>query len=127
MFNSIAKKGKVALIAKGALRKGTHTEKIWRLTTFNGYLVFREVKFPENIKPSPVVPKVKLDKVQLGMVEQIIDALTIEWSAFDASDSMAARMAQWLEAGTDVEVQEATVAPALDLQAALAAALNDKE
>jgi non-homologous end joining protein Ku len=127
VFNAVVKKGKVALITKGALRKGTFTEKIWRLTSFNGYLVFREVKFPENIKPSPEVPKVKLDKVQLGMVQQIVDAMTTEWTEFDASDNMSARMAQWMEDGTDVEAQEAKAAPALDLNAALAAALNDKE
>lgn len=126
ILNKVVSKGKVALIAKGALRAGTNTEKIWRLTTFNGYLVLREVRFPENVKPSPEAPKVKVDKETMGMVDQFIEKLTTEWADFDATDTMAARMAEWMGEGTEVEA--AAKAPAdnvVDLKAALAAALEE--
>ena len=117
--------GKSALITKGALRAGTNTEKIWRLTTFNGYLVLREIRFPENIKPKPEMPKAKPDKATMELVNQFVDKLSVEWSDFDATDTMAARMSEWMNDGTDVESQAVdTIAP-LDLKAALAAALEE--
>jgi hypothetical protein len=116
--------GKSALIAKGALRAGTNTEKIWRLTTFNGYLVLREIRFPENIKPKPEMPKAKPDKATMDLVSQFIDKLSVEWSEFDATDTMAARMSEWMGDGTDVETQAADAVEPLDLKAALAAALE---
>jgi non-homologous end joining protein Ku len=116
--------GKVALITKGALRAGTNTEKIWRLTSFNGYLVLREIRFPENIKPKPDMPKAKPDKATMDLVTQFIDKLSVEWDEFDATDTMAARMSEWMNDGTDVESQTQEAAP-LDMKAALAAALEE--
>ena len=124
ILNKVVTHGKVALITKGALRAGTTTEKIWRLTSFNGYLVLREVRFPENVKPKPAMPKAKPDKATMDLVNQFIEKLSVEWNEFDASDTMAARMSEWMSDGTDVESQSAASAEPLDLKAALAAALE---
>jgi hypothetical protein len=125
ILNKIVTQGKVALITKGALRAGTTTEKIWRLSSFNGFLVLREVRFPENIKTKPAMPKVKPDKATMDLVGQFIEKLTVEWDAFDSSDTMSARMAEWMETGTDTESQAAAAPAPLDIKAALAAALEE--
>jgi hypothetical protein len=126
ILNKVVQGAKVALITKGALRAGTNTEKIWRLTSFNGYLVLREIRFPQGIKPRPEIPKAKPDKATMDLVSQFIDKLSVEWDEFDATDTMAARMSEWMSEGTDVESQEVPKDPApLDLKAALAAALAE--
>jgi len=100
IFNKLVN-GKTALVTKGALRAGTNTEKLWRVTTFNGYLVLREIRFPENLKPSPEAISKKVDKDTYELVMQFADKLSTEWSDFDSTDTMAARMAEWMDEGTD--------------------------
>lgn len=124
ILNKVVQSGKVALIARGALRKGTGTEYLWRLTSFNGYLVLRQVVFPENIKPSPELPKVKVNAKSYKLVQTLIDQLTTDWEKFDATDTMAARTAKWIDGGEDVEAQAAEVAPEMDMNAMLEAAIK---
>lgn len=123
VLSRVVQEGDVALIAKGALRKGP-TEKIWRLSSFNGYLVLREVRFPEEIKASPEAPAVTVDDNQYAVVKQFIDGLTTAWDDFDSSNAMAARMSDWLSTGTDVNATEASAAVVPDLFEALRASLE---
>ncbi len=126
IFNKLVS-GKTALIARGALRKGTNTEKLWRVTTFNRYLVLREIRFPENLKPSPEAISKKVDKATYELVAQFADKLTTEWSDFDSTDTMSARMADWMDEGTEAVPSPIhdTAAPQLDLKAALVEALKE--
>ncbi len=84
--------GDVALIARGALRAGAGTDKLWRVTTFNGYLVLREILFPDNLKPAPIERGTEADDEMLELVSQFVDKLRTDWSDFDSSDNMAARL-----------------------------------
>lgn len=126
VLNAVLKKGKVALISKGALRKGTNTEKIWRLTRFNEYLVLREIRFPDNVKAAPEAPSGKLNRDLVTMAHTVIDSVTAKWEDFDSSDSMAARMAEWMGQGTEVEAGEIVEnKPEVDLMAALSQMMED--
>jgi non-homologous end joining protein Ku len=125
ILNRVVQEGEVALITKGAMRKGP-TEKIWRLSSFNGYLVLREIRFPEEIKPSPEAPEVPIDDTQYALVQQFLGGLTTAWEDFDSSNAMAARMQEWLGTGTDVAAESAAPAPqAPDIFAALKASLEE--
>jgi len=123
ILNKIVAKGKVALVAKAAIRGGTN-EKIWRLGTFNNYLVLREIRFPEAIMPAPAIKEFKVDRDTLAMAESFIEGLTKEWADFDTTDEMARRMEEWMSGGTDVDGVKPAQAPAFDLKAALAAELG---
>ena len=116
--------GKTTLVARGALRKGV--EKLWKITTFDDYLVLREVIFPENLKPSPEAVGTKVDKETYDLVNQFVENLSTDWDDFDSSDTMAARMEEWMSNGTTVEAGDVAVEgpPAMDLNAALREALK---
>lgn len=115
--------GDTALVARGALRKGT--EKLWRVTSFNGYLVLREILFPENLRPSPVERGSEADDEMLGLVGQFVDKMHTEWVDFDSSDAMATRLEAWMTDGEDYVADEAAPAPVVDLKAQLAAMLEE--
>ncbi len=119
--------GKTALIAKAALRAGMNTEKLWRVTTFNGYLVLREIRFPENVKATPDTPNTKVDKATYDLVMQFVEKLSTDWVDFDATDAGAQRLKDWLSDGTDVEAGTPvdSTAPTVDLKTMLEEALNE--
>lgn len=123
MFKYLAESD-VALLAKGALRSGVGTEKIWRLDSFNGYLVLREVVFPEYIKPIPEAQGRDPDADTVELVNKFVNTLLTDWSDFDSKDTMAARVKAWVQDGTDVSVEVPAAAPVLDLKAQLEAMLN---
>lgn len=126
LLTKVVSGSKVALVSRGAIRSGANTDKLWRLTTFNGYLVLREIRFPENIKPSPEAPKAKIDKEELAMVNTILDGMSVDWADFDSEDKMSARIAEWMGTGMEVTAGVASeeAAPQQDLKAQLAAMLE---
>ena len=126
LFAKIVSGSKTALVSRGAIRKGTNTEKLWRVTTFNGYLVLREIRFPENIKPSPEAVETKVDREELAMVNTFVEKMSTDWNDFDSEDKMSARIAEWMGTGTEVSAGVASedAEPAQDLKAQLAAMLE---
>jgi len=119
VFNTILQKNKTALITKGALRGGTNTEKLWRLQHWNGYIVLREIQFPENIKPSPEVPDVKVQRELVKVAETAIESMTSSWENFDSTNTVAQRLQEWMNEGSTVEAGVAGPAvPELDLMSA---------
>lgn len=126
LFRRSLKDGKTAFVARGAMRRGG--EKLWRLDLFRGYLVLREIVFPENIKPAPDVAEVKVDKETAALVKQLIAAKLTEWDKFDSEDTLSKRVEEWIGAGADVEgTKESTPSPkqaVSSLQDALRAAVG---
>jgi hypothetical protein len=129
LFHKIVSGSKIAFVSRGAIRSGANTDKLWRLTTFNGYLVLREIRFPENIKPSPEAVKAKVDKGDLAMVSTFVDKMSTDWSDFDSEDKMSARIAEWMNTGTEVSAGIASedAPPAQDLSSMLGAMLESTE
>jgi hypothetical protein len=120
-------KGDTALVCRGAIRKGTGTDKLWRVSSFNGYLVLREIRFPENLNPAPVERGTEADPVTLELLETFVEKMKIEWSDFDSEDKMAKRLNDWMSGGEAVEsVEAADAAPVMDLQAQLKAMMGDE-
>lgn len=115
--------GNTALVTRGALRRGTGTEKLWRLSTFNGFLVLREIRYPENLKPAPTVETIKVPKDESDMFAQFATKRTVPWEQFDATDIMAQRVEAWKTDGTTFETLT-PAAPEQDLKTLLAAALE---
>jgi len=113
----------VALVAKGALRKGSR-EPLWRVSTFNGYLVLREIHFPENINPPPAERGEQADDEMMELVSKFVEGLVVDWGDFDSSDSMAARIEAWAAGGNDVVTETQEDAPVIDLKAQLASLLE---
>lgn len=124
VLHKILTKGKVALITKGALRKGA--QKLWRVDVFRDYLVLREVVFPENIKAVPEQVETKIPKATMDLVNQFIDKLMVSWDKFDASDETRKRIDQWIAAGETVEADTKTKRVA-DLTTGIAAVANLQE
>lgn len=101
VFINIAKKDKVALVAKGALRRGQ--PKLWRLGVFRDYLVLREIAFPEAIKDTPEAPDVKVPKQTTLLVDQFVNQLMTEWDKLDTEDTGTKRIKEWLDSGDLIE------------------------
>ena len=129
LLNKIVSGSKVALVSRGAIRAGANTDKLWRVTTFNGYLVLREIRFPENIKPSPEAVQAKASKEDLAMVNMFVEKISTDWSDFDSEDKMSARIAEGMETGTDVSAGVASedAEPAQDLSTMLGSMLESIE
>lgn len=114
----IVKRGKIALISKMALGE-RQNEKMWRLDLFRGYLVLRELVYPEVIKAVPEIPEAKIDKQISTLVDQFVENLVSSWDSFDSSDPNIKRFDAWIQAGTtvagpEVQVKEVSPAPLLD-------------
>ncbi len=131
VFQRILSKGKVALIARGALRQGA--EKIWRLTVFRDYLALQELVFPEEIRSTPEQVDVKVSRPVQQLVDQFVDQLLVDWDKFDSKDHNKEEIQKWLDAGELVEVDtnlpvagdlQTQVAKVIDLQAALKEAVD---
>ncbi len=104
IIHKVVKTGKTALIAKGALRAGR--EKLWRITTFRGYLVLREIVFPDNITDTPENVDFKVDAATTKLVSEFVDNLMTSWEDVDTTDSMEERITAWLESGESIERPE---------------------
>ena len=123
----VIKKGKVALVTKAAF---TPNEKMYRLELFRGYLVLRELVFPDKIAETPPVPEGKVDKAMASLVEQFIDNLVEPWDNFDSSDTNAKRFDAWLAtgkqvAGPEVRVKDADSSSPINLMETLKQAVED--
>lgn len=103
----ILKKGKISLVTKNALGQSAR-EKLWKLDLFCGYLVMRELVYPEAIRPVPDILHVKVDKKITVLVEQFVENLLTDWDSLDSSDSNARRFDEWMAAGKTVITQPTT-------------------
>ncbi len=104
IIHKVVKTGKTALITKGALRSGR--EKLWRITTFRGYIVLREIVFPDNITDTPENVDFKVDAATAKLVSEFVDNLTTSWEDVDTTDDMEDRVTAWLESGESIERPE---------------------
>lgn len=117
----LAQDSKRVLVAKGALRK--NQPKLYRLTTFNDFLVLQEFVFPEDVRKAPERDPVTLGRDMLKVAKQFLDAAEVEWEKFDAADDRRVAFQEWLEAHsetvtvsepTDDNVQESNVVDLMD-------------
>jgi non-homologous end joining protein Ku len=118
-----------AIVKKG---KGAFTpnEKMYRLESFRGYLVLRELVFPDKISETPPTPEVKVDRAMAGLVEQFVDNLVAPWDAFDSSDTNAKRFDAWVAQGKhvplpDVHVKDASSTSPINLMETLRQAVEN--
>lgn len=112
---AILDKGKIAFVAKGSIREGK--QKLWRLMSFNGYLVLTEMVYPGEIRDLPgagypgaqglPVPG-KPSREHLKMMEQLVLLHLTPWADFDSTDANEPRLEAWLEAGDTVQVVKPT-------------------
>lgn len=102
-LQAILEKGKIALIAKGAFRRGS--DKLWRLQVFNGYLVLREIVFPEDIREAPEPLDTKLEKGTLTLVEQYLEGLITSWDKIDTTNRSREELQKWLESGESKAIE----------------------
>lgn len=127
VLSGIVRKGKIALVAKSALGEKAR-EKLWKLDLFQGFLVLREMVYPEAIRPAPEILHVKVSKEITTLVDQFVENLTAEWDSLDVSDANARRFDEWMAAGktiiTDTEVPPARDTSPIDLLAALQEAVH---
>lgn len=109
VLNSIASKGKVALVARGNLKKAVG-EKLWKLGSFRGVLALREIVFPENIKeiPKTTVPweGATVEKNITTLVNQFVANLETSWANLDTTDDSKQLIRQWIEKGQNIGAPE---------------------
>lgn len=115
VFRSVLNKGKVAFVTKGAIRDGR--QKLWRLDSFNNYLVLTEMVYPQEIRALPGdghagasgrgVPG-KPSREALTMMETLVKLQLTPWDEFDSTDANEARLAEWLEGAELVTIAEPT-------------------
>lgn len=102
-IQAILKAGKVALIAKGAFRKGQ--DKMWRIQNFRDYLVLREIVFPEDIRDTPEPEDTTLEKGTLTLVQQFLEGLMTTWDDIDTTNRSREQLREWLENGESIETK----------------------
>ena len=95
VIKSVVSKGKVTFICKGALRRGS-VEKLWRLTTFRGGLVMREIVFPDRLREPPDVPDMKVKREITQLVNKMIESITDDWKNIDTTDRGAEALKGWV-------------------------------
>lgn len=99
-LQSIVEKGKTALVAKGALRRGN--EKMWRVDSFRDYLVLREIVFPEDIRDVPEEVNDKLEKGTVGLITQFLENLETTWESLDTVDRSREQLMEWINSGDTI-------------------------
>ena len=80
--------------------------RLWKVTTFRGYLVLREVVFPNNITDTPESVDFKVDAATNKLVNQFVDNLMTSWEDVDTTDSLEDQITAWLESGESIERPE---------------------
>ena len=111
LFRKGVEGGKTALVTKGVLRKGVR-EKLYRLTSFNGYLVLRELYFPTAISPPPEEPPaVKTNREHQDLFKQLIEMTSNDFASLNPENKHATSIMTWLKTG---EVLELTMEPRKD-------------
>lgn len=99
-IQAIIEKGKTALVAKGALRRGG--EKMWRIDNFRDYLVLREIVFPEDIRDNPGEIEEKLEKGTISLITQFLENLETTWDSLDTVDRSREQLMEWINSGTSI-------------------------
>ena len=128
VLRKVVGSGKLALVAKGALRK--NSEKIWRVTVFRDYLVLREVLFPDRIADTPEAIDFKVPAATMKLVTQYVDSMMTTWAKMDTTDNRRQQLEAWLETGQLIDRPEAerpsatSGEQAVDLMTALAQAVE---
>jgi non-homologous end joining protein Ku len=131
IIHKIVKTGKTALIAKGALRAGR--EKLWTITTFRGYLVLREIVFPDTITDAPETVDFKVDAATTKLVTEFVNNLMTSWEDMDTTDSLEDQITEWLNSGETIdrpegESKEVTTGQAgLDLKSSIEKAIEQSK
>lgn len=129
LLRRFASDPKLAVIGKATFRAGP-TRKMWRLTTFRGFLVLRELKFPEAIRETPEMPTVKLAKELVAMAKQYVEANTVQFAKFDSGNEAIAQFEAIVATAPKVEFKGGVIPPGsdaskvIDLTEALEAALG---
>ena len=108
VLRKILAKGKIALVTKGALRRGA--KKLWRIDVFRDYLVLRDIEFPENIRAVPEQVDVKIPKATHDLVNQFIDNLMVSWDTLDTTDETRQQVEAWIAAGEAVAADTKSMA-----------------
>jgi non-homologous end joining protein Ku len=117
LVSEFAADKKLALIARGALRRGS--PKLWRIESFRGHLVLTELVFPENIKEAPEAPTVKVDSEMRKLMKQLVGNMTSTITKIDTVDQGRASLEAWVETGKLVTEAGIVEAPKKDNKAQL--------
>lgn len=99
---NLVEKGKIALVTKGVLRRGSK-EKLWQVQAFRGTLILNEITFPDHINEPPELPEVKVSKEITGLVNTFVDGLMSTWDAIDKTDTSREQIDQWLATARQIE------------------------
>ncbi len=95
----------VALVSKATFRASSY-RKLWRLTTFRGHLVMRELKFPDAVREAPQMPVIKLSKAELDMFKKVRDALVTPFTDVDVSDDKKEQLEELIASAERVPYQD---------------------
>ena len=119
----LARDKKRTLIGQTAIRK--NSRKIYRLTTFNDYLVLQNIEFPEHVREAPPIVHPTVSKAMMAQARKVLEATEIPWEKFDAEDEglkqFRARLEGAVPVTTDDEPETDNV---VDLMEALTATLE---
>lgn len=103
VFYRLAQDRKLALIGVGALRE--NSRKLYRLSTFNGYLTLQSYAFPEHIREAPERPEVSVPRTMMTLARQFLASIEVEWAKFDSTDVGRKAFRDYVEAqGTPVNI-----------------------
>lgn len=80
----LAQDPKRALITIGALRE--NSRKLYRLRTFNEYLVLTAYTFPEHVREAPDRPEVSVPRDMMTLAKKFLDTIEVDWAKYDATD-----------------------------------------
>lgn len=119
---------KMTFITRGPLRTST-IDKMWRVETFRGTLVLREMKFPSQINKAPDFEVDSVDKATYDLAKQFVGTLLTTWDKVDTHDRATELFQQWVDTGHDIEFtapteEKSASEKAVDLQNTLAAAVK---
>jgi DNA end-binding protein Ku len=102
----LAHDSKRTLIGQATLR--ANSQKIYRLTVFNDYLVMQALQFPEHIREAPEAVHVTVEKRLMDEAKRVLNAIEVPWEKFDASDEALRRFRKAAETGEQIVVSDTT-------------------
>lgn len=99
-----------AYVVTGAIRKGKKS--LWRLTTFNGYMALRQLKFPSQVREAPPIPTSDTAKATLNSFKKLAKEFSaksmVEWGNINSTDEYKDRLAEFVAQGELVEAPART-------------------
>lgn len=125
---NLVSKGKLALVAKGSLRRGSY-EKLWQVEVFREALVLTEIIYPDTINDPPPVTQTKVQKQITNLVDEFVAGLLSSWDQVDKTNTGRQRLDDWLATAPDadiVQVNDSNVGAAQSMIEALRAAVEEK-